>query len=215
MNETTHLSDTDLVDLLEDRADPGRVAHAKGCRACGARFDALRQAWSLAAEDEAPEPSPLFWDHLSARVGQAVRTEAEVERRWPAWRVAFAAVPVLLVVVAVAAIWPLRPPAGGRPVTAVSTPDSGSPVAGGGVAADSESGAQGAPADAFAAIAGDDESWELVAMLTDSLGADVDEVEGLEPRIGAADRALVHLTAEEQEVLANLIADAMAGGPSQ
>ncbi len=37
---------------------------------------------SVAAEVEVPEPSPLFWDHLSARVGEAVAAEQAPRRSW-------------------------------------------------------------------------------------------------------------------------------------
>ena len=201
MKAATHLSETDLVDLLDGRADAERRAHADGCQACGARADALRQAWALVEADEAPEPSPLFWGHLSARVGQAVRAEAEVERRWPVWRVAFAAVPVLIVVVAVAAVWQLRPaPGTSQPRVASTAPADDVP---------------GPQADALPALMDDDESWEVVAMLSESLGGDSGEGEGFEPRLGAADQALGQLTADEQEALARLLAEVMAGGPSK
>jgi hypothetical protein len=215
MKAGAHLSDTDLVDLRDGCADPERRAHAEGCQACGARLEAFRQAWALVEADEAPEPSPLFWDHLSARVGQAVRTEAEVERRWPVWRVAFALVPVLVVVVAVGAVWYLGPAAGPAEFQATSTADAAGRGVGPAVTTVPEGDDAGDRADRSAAMAADDESWEVVAMLSESLGVDFNDVEGFEPTLGAADSALSELTAEEQQALARLLTEAMGGGPSQ
>lgn len=215
MKAARHLSETELIDLLDGRADAERRAHADGCQACGARADALREAWALVEADEAPEPSPLFWEHLSARVGRAVRAEAEVERRWPVWRAAFAAVPLLIVVVAVAAVWQLRPADGPSRPRVTSASKSGDLGFGSGVTTAPADDVPSPQADAFASMADDDESWEVVAALSESLGGDFGEVEGFEPRLGAADQAVSQLTVDEQEALAKLLAEVMAGGPSQ
>ena len=51
------------------------------CDACRASVDDCATTLALARTDGAPEPSPLFWDHLSARVGAAVRDEADSRAR--------------------------------------------------------------------------------------------------------------------------------------
>jgi hypothetical protein len=39
---------------------------------------------TVAVDADVPEPSPLFWDHLSARIGE--RIDAESDRSWwQAW----------------------------------------------------------------------------------------------------------------------------------
>ena len=79
----THLSTERIVDVAEGCADAASAAHAAGCDACRAKVDALRDAWRLAEADAAPEPSPLFWPHLAARIGEAVRREPAPV---PVWR---------------------------------------------------------------------------------------------------------------------------------
>jgi len=72
-----HLSRTEFVDLLDSPAalPPDRVRHAETCAECHAQLDALRETSRAALEDGGVEPSPLFWDHFSARVTAALRDE--------------------------------------------------------------------------------------------------------------------------------------------
>jgi hypothetical protein len=69
----SHLSSSEFVDLAEGTLDPERAAHASGCDACRAEaavvHDALRM---IAASGHVPDPSPLFWDQLSARVRDGI-----------------------------------------------------------------------------------------------------------------------------------------------
>ena len=72
----SHLSPSEFVDLAEGTLDARRAAHADACEACRARAGVVRDALHLSAHaDDVPEPSPLFWDHLSARVRDGVRSE--------------------------------------------------------------------------------------------------------------------------------------------
>jgi hypothetical protein len=80
---TTHLSESEFVDLAEDALDPRRAAHAESCASCREQADALRAMLRDAASVEVPEPSPLFWDHLSARVRDEVAADAVARR--PGW----------------------------------------------------------------------------------------------------------------------------------
>ena len=84
------------------RADA--VAHAAACDACRALVDDLREALALAQSDRAAEPSPLFWDHLSARVGTAVRAEAERRARRVPWLWRWGPVSALAAAVLMAAL---------------------------------------------------------------------------------------------------------------
>ena len=72
----THLSPSEFVDLAEGTLNARRAAHADACEACRARAGVVRDALYLSStSDDVPEPSPLFWDHLSARVREAVQSE--------------------------------------------------------------------------------------------------------------------------------------------
>lgn len=74
---TTHLSESEVVDLVEDKAalDPRRAAHVDTCASCRAQVDALRAILRDTAAVEMPEPSPLFWEHFAARVRDGVAAE--------------------------------------------------------------------------------------------------------------------------------------------
>ena len=83
-----HFSEAEFVDLIEGRLPAIRAEHADECDECRALADALGAARSRASADEGHEPSPLFWDHFAARVGQAVREEpvpASEPSSWRAW----------------------------------------------------------------------------------------------------------------------------------
>jgi hypothetical protein len=73
----THPSDAEIVDLVEDAGtlEPRRAAHVETCAACRAQADALRGVLRQAASVDVPEPSPLFWKHLSDRVRAGVAAE--------------------------------------------------------------------------------------------------------------------------------------------
>ena len=76
----THCSRSEFVDLIESSPSlaPDRVRHVEACERCRAEAETLRAAVALARADDGAEPSPLFWDHFSMRVAEAVRNEAPV-----------------------------------------------------------------------------------------------------------------------------------------
>ena len=59
------------------------MPHLQSCEACRSKLAELRATLAAAAAVDVPEPSPLFWDHFSARVHRAV--EAEQADRAPAF----------------------------------------------------------------------------------------------------------------------------------
>src|SRR5207244_9810157 len=78
--------------------------HLAECAVCRLQLAELKAMISAAAEVDVPEPSPLFWDHLSARVREAVAAEGTARRpfwTWPRLTIPAAAVATaaLLVVV--------------------------------------------------------------------------------------------------------------------
>jgi hypothetical protein len=69
----SHLSSSEFVDLAEQTLEPRRAAHAETCAACRAQASIVRDALQATrAAGAVPEPSPLFWDHLSARVRDGI-----------------------------------------------------------------------------------------------------------------------------------------------
>jgi hypothetical protein len=106
----SHLSPGTFVDLLDGSLAEESLPHLKACQACRQQLAELRATWEAAQGFEAPEPSPLFWDHFSARVHEAVSTEPLPTRGWRPfahWRMALLAAGAAAVLVA-AALGPLR-----------------------------------------------------------------------------------------------------------
>src|SRR5437763_1048792 len=85
----THLSDAEFVDLVEETLDPRRASHVETCASCRGQAVALRAMLRQTADVDLPEPSPLFWEHLSNRVraGMAAEdAEAVAEAARSGWR---------------------------------------------------------------------------------------------------------------------------------
>ena len=80
----THLTPAQAVDVAAGAAAPALIAHAASCEPCRAKVESLLEAVRLAAEDPPPDPS-LFWPHLAARIGEAVRREQAPAPSWRPW----------------------------------------------------------------------------------------------------------------------------------
>lgn len=194
----THLGRTELVDYVE--ASPAlsqdHRRHVETCETCRAEADVLRTVRALAQADDAPEPSPLFWDHFAARVSDAVRDEvpgtaSQAGTRWFATWVAAA---TMAVVIMMTVVWrtPLHAP--GPVAVAVPVVD-----------------ATGTDPSAFP-IPDDvetDEAWAVVRTAAQDLGWDDAHAEGLEARPGAAEGVALELTADERFELGRLIDEAL------
>jgi hypothetical protein len=86
-----HLSESELIDLAEGARGEATVPHLQECDRCRRQLEDLRAAMSAAARVDVPEPSPLFWDHFSARVHDAVAAEGGQAGRRAWWRFAYGA----------------------------------------------------------------------------------------------------------------------------
>jgi hypothetical protein len=81
----THLTPEQLVNVAEGARAESPVAHVRTCDACRRQIAELEALRAMAANvGEVPEPSPLFWDHFSARVRDVIA--AEEPRRLAWWR---------------------------------------------------------------------------------------------------------------------------------
>jgi hypothetical protein len=184
---TRHLSPEEFVDALEG-SSPASAVHLARCAECREELATLQATLAEArrSEDaEASEPSPLYWDHFSARVKQAVANES-VSPRWSWGRLGWKPAAALMTVAGVLAIaLYVRP--GGQP--------AGAPAGG----------AQPAIELASAVPAfEDDGSWTLVTALASEL--DWNELsQAAEPADGAADAIIEGLTSEQREALARLL----------
>src|SRR2546428_190985 len=70
----SHLSPEELIDIAEGTRLETSVPHLATCASCREQLVDVREMMSTVDVD-VPEPSPLFWDHLSARVSAAVAAE--------------------------------------------------------------------------------------------------------------------------------------------
>jgi hypothetical protein len=199
-----HFSDDEFVDLLDDALPPARRAHLEHCGACRAQASALdavlaRAVEGRGAEDkdaDVPEPSPLFWDHLSARVRDAIAAPAPTTWRdrvsWPvtAWAAGLASVAL-----AVAVSHTMLPRA---PLT---TPPSSVARTAAAVALSTAA----APGAESADDIETDEAWAVVRTMADQVGWDDAHDAGISARPDAAERMTLELSTREQSELARLL----------
>jgi hypothetical protein len=196
-----HLREEDLIDLAEGVRLEGSAPHLASCESCRRQLADLRAMMSAAAGVEVPEPSPLFWQHLSARVREAVSNEERASAsawmpRWLGWRSAVPAVAVAAVVLAAAVTLRMEWP---RP--AVSPEDLEPHSA---AAAEATQGA-----DEGVSLA-DDASLGLIAGLAGDLDWDAAVEAGLSTRAGAVDRAVLELSANERMELRRILKEELS-----
>lgn len=70
-----HLSRDALVAVADARGEIRHREHVEQCDRCRREVDAIRTTLARVRGLEVPEPSPLFWDHLSARVSETIALE--------------------------------------------------------------------------------------------------------------------------------------------
>jgi hypothetical protein len=203
---TPHLREIELVDALDGLLPSARRQHLDGCAECRERLDGLRHAVTLTGDDRVPEPSPLFWDHLSARVRDAIDREPPPSRmRW-SWQGARAAG---IVATATAAVVLLVAAGGGRvgnldPSDPVPAPQA---LAG---AAVHELPIVDAPLDLD-----QDEAWALVRTVADELETAEITAAGIATRPGSAERVANQLSEAERVELAALLEREIKAGAAR
>jgi hypothetical protein len=188
-----HLRPDELVDLAEGTRTESSAPHLAACEVCRHQLAELKAMMSAAADVEVPEPSPLFWDHFSANVREAVAAEGAPRRSFWSWpRLAMpagaAALAVAILAVALST----------GPVTAPDAP----PVA---------------PTTAVAAAEllsdlqspGDDSALTLVAALSSDMDLDAAREAGLAGG-GSAEHAVTHMDGGELRELRRLLQEELA-----
>jgi anti-sigma factor RsiW len=185
----THFTPEELVDALDGTLGANRRAHLDTCDQCRREAASLHALMSDLRSSEVPEPSPLFWDRLSARVRQTIDEEPlSAPRRWFQWPVL---VPVaglaMLVIALIGAL--AQPTVSNSEATAVA--------------------AMSEPLDAVDA----ESEWALLADLVADLDYEAANEQGIATPVGAADAAVWQLSLGEQEELLRLLrAELGAGG---
>jgi hypothetical protein len=198
----THLTESELLDAADGRLDADRQRHAAGCVGCARQLDDLRAVLTHAAEVDVPEPSPLFWDHLSARIREDIAHEAP--GRWARWALPSGLRP-----------WPAAAVAAVAAIALVATvtvfrSSSNDPTTG----PDRQRGAEAQTAmvspadnDPVTDDVDGDEAWAVVREVADEVVWDDLTEAAISARPGSAERAVQTLTAAERSELAALIAE--------
>ena len=183
---TKHLGPEEFVDALDGVLADARLDHLNGCDECQSELAMLAVTAKDAGEAGVPEPSPLFWDHFSARVKQAtLQTVPERSGWWTfGWKPAGAAAIVAIALAVGFFVRPSNPPAPATEYAALGPSE-------------------------LAAIAPlplieDDGSWSLVVGLAaEAEWGDLRHV--ATPASGTADAIIEELTPAQREKLARLL----------
>ena len=193
-----HLNAEELVDIADGAQPESSAPHLAACESCRVQLRELRSMMLVANDAIVPEPSPLFWDHLSSRVRDAVAVEASPRRVWfdvSAWRrlltpVFAVAVAGLLLALVVNSRGTISTPGTG-PASAMSVADAG------------------VITELLNDVAADeDASLTLVASLTDDADLDTVREAGLAPA-GSAEHAVTHMSGAELRELRRMLKEEM------
>jgi hypothetical protein len=189
-----HLTPEALVDVAEGMRAERSEPHLAGCDVCRLRVASLRRTMSEVSHAAVPEPSPLFWDHLSARVREAVEAErpgaaplAAYRSGWWSWRVWVPAAG-LIVAIALGVTVRDRSRSAAASSAAVSDLPALQPLG-----------------------SADDPSLRLIAVLTTTLDEDeASDAMSMPVHAGAIDEAVIDLSASERQELNRLLAEELA-----
>jgi hypothetical protein len=201
-----HLTEVELVDLVEATRAEASAPHLASCERCRRQLQEMRSLMAAAAAVQVPEPSPLFWDRLSDRVRQSVAAERDAPRRWwhemMPWRrllIPASAVAAAAILVVTAMTPRVRAP--GAPIASTAAIQPGPAPA-------PAPAASGVLNDGFEDAA-DDESLTLVADLSAALNIDPATDTNLAPS-GSAEHAVTHLNDDELRELQQLLKQELA-----
>ena len=174
----THLTSEELIDAVEGTIDEARQPHLDTCDVCRQQVADLASVLGEALAVAVPEPSPLFWEHLSQRVRTVIAAEPPAAGGWGSWLRWPVLAPIAalaLIVMALAVAFPRE----ARIAPEVAT----------GEASDTTL----------------DDRFTLVADLVGDFDWETAVSAGLTVAPGAADRAVLELTALEQQELTRLL----------
>ena len=174
----THLTSDELIDAMERPLATDRQGHLDACDECQGRLASLSMALSNAKEAGVPEPSPLFWQHFSARVSTAIDQEAASGTRWPSWLRWQILVPLGAVALIILGLMVTLPKSDVRESSSLALQATEAPQA--------------------------LDNWAMVTELVGEIDLDVASAAGvIEP--GVAEEAVLQLTAEERQELTRLL----------
>jgi len=194
----SHLSPAELVDAVEGVPAPARAAHLESCAACRDEVARVTAALTAVHHVEVPEPSPLYWGHMAARV----RAHVADERILPAWRSGEWWPPVSLrLLVPVASAIAL---AGAVIVSGIITSD-------GRVAVPAPPMEIVTTAASETGSADDSEAWQMLTSAAAETPIEDAHAAGMAVAAGAIDRAVQRMTPEELDALGQLLRNELRG----
>ena len=195
----THLTANELIDAMEGILETDRHAHLGTCEQCRRELADMSRVLREARAVDMPEPSPIFWQHFSQRVRTAIDGEALPSTGWAAGVPSAAAAvgwkwlrwPVLLPLGAVALLVLALLLGAPAPVDPTASP-----------VAVNEAAVSSATADDIALA---DDRWVLVADIVGEMDWETASAAGLVVEPGAAERAVLELSPDEQRELTRLL----------
>jgi len=96
-----HLTDEDLMDVLDGARGGSAARHVGLCASCAGRLAEAREGLALARAADVPEPPELYWQSFPRRVAARLQA-APSPRPWRGWLVpAFATAVALAAAVAI------------------------------------------------------------------------------------------------------------------
>jgi hypothetical protein len=195
----SHLSRDERLLALDGGLEAARQAHLVSCRSCRSDVEALGRVLARVRAVDVPEPSPLFWDHLAARVGEAIAREpAPVpDRGWWSPRLAWAAIAVAIVAAGAGYLTRSQPP---PIVVASSAALSGDPI-------DERRSPNVAP---DVEVSAADDGWALIAAVADQVADQAVDDAAFAPQVGQAELSVSALSADERRALAGELAAELA-----
>jgi hypothetical protein len=191
-----HLTQTELVDLIDGCLPEVRVRHLDGCGWCTEHAASMRETLAASRAIPAHEPSPLFWEHLARRISDSVADEPAATPA-PGWiaalrnpAIAWAAAASVAVLMMVTSLW-----------HATLGPGASQPVIESRTTAD----AAGTPDRLAVDDLADDEAWAVVRSAAEGLGWEDAHSAGITAAPGAAEAVVYELSREERAELARLL----------
>lgn len=195
----SHLKDDALLDLAETGKGD---THADRCEACARRIEELREAIVTARQVGVPEPSPLFWEHFSANVRKAIAAPEPGANGAVPGRASARPLPLrwfacgaLAVALVVVGAWRIDSARRGRaPATARTSGALQLPA--------EDRGRAFGPSES----ATDEASWDLVTDIAATVDLETaTDAAGLSLQPGAAERAALQMSPDEQRELVRLL----------
>jgi len=189
-----HLSPSEFVEFVDatGRALPAsRSAHLEGCARCRARLAAVREALAAAEAVDVPEPSPLYWPHMAARVRDRVAGETPRAGSWHRWLALPMLIPVVSALAIVVAVFIAGQGSGRQTVDPQAMPPARAAI--------------GSASTDPTIDADSSEAWQVLTSAAAEMPIEDAHDAGMAVAAGAVDRAVQRMTPEEVNELGQLL----------